>query len=97
VLTTARELLGHRSFNATPLLLEVPISELVPGDIIYFYAGDIGVASPCGLLTSRDLFISQEFLTGEAISIEKYDAMRCVAYQSSEDHVSSNNELLELR
>lgn len=92
---TTATVLRRRSFNAHPLLLEVPISELVPGDIIQFSAGDM-VPADVRLLASRDLFISQAILTGEAIPIEKYDAMSCVAQKSSEDDVSSENELLEL-
>ncbi|WP_439954483.1 P-type ATPase, partial [Escherichia coli] len=48
------------------------------------------------LIASRDLFISQAILTGEAIPIEKYDAMGNVAQKSSEGEVSSENALLEL-
>ncbi len=50
--------LRRHSFNAHPLLLEVPISELVPGDIIQLSAGDM-VPANVRLFTSRDLFISE--------------------------------------
>jgi len=92
---TTATVLRRSSFNAHPLLLEVPISELVPGDIIQFSAGDM-LPAYVRLLASRDLFISQEILTGKAIPIEKYDAMSYVAKKSSEDDVSSDNELLDL-
>ena len=48
------------------------------------------------LIASRDLFISRAILTGEAIPIEKYDAMGNVAQKSSDGEVSSENALLEL-
>ncbi|VTR29253.1 Magnesium-transporting ATPase, P-type 1 [Serratia fonticola] len=48
------------------------------------------------LLSSRDLFISQAILTGEAIPIEKYDALADVSQKSSEIDASSESELLEL-
>ncbi|WP_164097544.1 magnesium-translocating P-type ATPase [Serratia marcescens] len=92
---TTATVLRRSSYSAHPLTLEVPIRELVPGDIIQLSAGDM-VPADVRLIASRDLFISQAILTGEAIPIEKYDAMGCVAQKSSEGEVSSENALLEL-
>ncbi|WP_315781277.1 magnesium-translocating P-type ATPase [Bradyrhizobium sp. SZCCHNPS1003] len=50
---------------------EVPISELVPGDIVYLSAGDM-VPADVRLLTAKDLFVSQAMLTGESLPLEKY-------------------------
>jgi Mg2+-importing ATPase len=50
---------------------EIPISTLVPGDIIYLSAGDM-VPADVRLLTAKDLFVSQAMLTGESIPLEKY-------------------------
>ncbi|TFZ50535.1 magnesium-translocating P-type ATPase [Serratia proteamaculans] len=83
------------SYSAQALTLEIPIRELVPGDIIKLSAGDM-IPADVRLLASRDLFISQAILTGEAIPIEKYDAMGNVSQKSSEDEVSSEHALLEL-
>jgi len=49
---------------------EVLIEELVPGDIVRLSAGDMIPADVC-LLVSRDLFVSQSVLTGEAMPVEK--------------------------
>ncbi|EMF4698745.1 magnesium-translocating P-type ATPase [Serratia marcescens] len=92
---TTATVLRRSSYSAHPLTLEVPIRELVPGDIIQLSAGDM-VPADVRLIVSRDLFISQAILTGEAIPIEKYDAMGNVAQKSSEGEVSSENALLEL-
>ncbi|HCH6767117.1 TPA: magnesium-translocating P-type ATPase [Serratia marcescens] len=92
---TTATVLRRSSYSAHPLTLEVPIRELVPGDIIQLSAGDM-VPADVRLIASRDLFISQAILTGEAIPIEKYDAMGNVAQKSSEGEVSSENALLEL-
>ncbi|MEE4411484.1 MULTISPECIES: magnesium-translocating P-type ATPase [unclassified Serratia (in: enterobacteria)] len=92
---TTATVLRRSSFSAQPLTLEVPIRELVPGDIIQLSAGDM-VPADVRLLASRDLFISQAILTGEAIPIEKYDAMGNVSQKSSEEEVSSEHALLEL-
>ncbi|HGE8446683.1 TPA: magnesium-translocating P-type ATPase [Serratia marcescens] len=92
---TTATVLRRSSYSAHPLTLEVPIRELVPGDIIQLTAGDM-VPADVRLIASRDLFISQAILTGEAIPIEKYDAMGNVAQKSSDGEVSSENALLEL-
>ncbi len=50
---------------------EIPISSLVPGDIIYLSAGDM-VPADVRLLAAKDLFVSQAMLTGESIPLEKH-------------------------
>src|SRR5450631_408326 len=50
---------------------EIPISTLVPGDIVYLSAGDM-IPADVRLLTAKDLFVSQAMLTGESIPLEKY-------------------------
>ncbi|HVN42601.1 MAG TPA: magnesium-translocating P-type ATPase, partial [Steroidobacteraceae bacterium] len=49
---------------------EVPIGELVPGDVIHLSAGDM-VPADTRLLTAKDLFINQSSLTGESLPVEK--------------------------
>ena len=50
---------------------EVPISALVPGDIVYLSAGDM-IPADVRVLTAKDLFVSQAMLTGESIPVEKH-------------------------
>src|SRR5664280_3910712 len=50
---------------------EIPISTLVPGDIVYLSAGDM-IPADVRLLTAKDLFVSQAMLTGESIPVEKH-------------------------
>lgn len=52
---------------------ELPIAELVPGDVIYLSAGDM-VPSDVKILSSKDLFVSQAALTGESIPLEKFSS-----------------------
>jgi P-type Mg2+ transporter len=52
---------------------EIPISELVPGDIVQLAAGDM-IPADVRILTAKDLFVSQAMLTGESIPVEKYPA-----------------------
>jgi Mg2+-importing ATPase len=58
--------------DATPELTEIPMAQIVPGDIVQLSAGDM-IPADLRLLDSRDLFVSQAALTGEALPVEKYD------------------------
>ena len=58
--------------------LELPIEELVPGDVIALSAGDM-VPADVRFLSAKDLFVSQSALTGEAVPVEKGDAPLDVA------------------
>ncbi|MDR3127756.1 MAG: HAD-IC family P-type ATPase, partial [Bifidobacteriaceae bacterium] len=49
---------------------EIPLEEVVVGDIIYLTAGDI-VPADMRLIREKDLFINQSSLTGESEPIEK--------------------------
>ncbi|WP_407533121.1 magnesium-translocating P-type ATPase [Elizabethkingia anophelis] len=49
---------------------EIEIADIVPGDIILLSAGDM-VPADCRILKSKDLFISESILTGEALPVEK--------------------------
>jgi Mg2+-importing ATPase len=51
---------------------EVDIKEIVPGDIIFLSAGDM-IPADCRIVQSKDLFVSQAMLTGEAMPVEKRD------------------------
>lgn len=49
---------------------EIDIKSLVPGDIIQLSAGDM-IPADVRVLQSKDLFVSQSMLTGEALPVEK--------------------------
>ena len=53
--------------------VEVPIEQLVPGDIVLLSAGDM-IPADLRLISAKDLFINQSTLTGEAMPIEKVAA-----------------------
>ena len=50
---------------------EIPLRDLVPGDIIHLAAGDM-IPGDVRVLSSKDLFVSQGSLTGESLPIEKF-------------------------
>ncbi len=52
---------------------EVPLKELVPGDIIRLSAGDM-VPADVRVLSAKDLFLNQAALTGESLPVEKSPA-----------------------
>jgi len=49
---------------------EIPLKQLVPGDIVKLCAGDM-VPADVRLVASRDLFVAQAALTGESLPMEK--------------------------
>jgi cation transport ATPase len=49
---------------------EIPIEEVVPGDIVALKAGDV-IPGDCLMLESRDLFVDEAVLTGETYPVEK--------------------------
>jgi Mg2+-importing ATPase len=49
---------------------EVKIRELVPGDIVDLYAGDM-IPADLRIISCKDLFINQATLTGESFPVEK--------------------------
>ncbi|SJZ83492.1 magnesium-translocating P-type ATPase [Anaerorhabdus furcosa] len=50
---------------------EIPMDELVVGDILYLSAGDI-IPADVRLIQTKDFFVTQSSLTGESEPIEKY-------------------------
>jgi Mg2+-importing ATPase len=50
---------------------EVPLRDLVPGDIINLSAGDM-IPGDVRVLSAKDLFVSQGTLTGESLPVEKF-------------------------
>jgi Mg2+-importing ATPase len=53
---------------------EVDIKKLVPGDVVQLSAGDM-IPADVRIMQSKDLFVSQAMLTGEALPVEKTDAV----------------------
>ncbi|HEY9146124.1 MAG TPA: magnesium-translocating P-type ATPase [Thiobacillus sp.] len=55
--------------------VELPIGQLVPGDVIVLSAGDM-IPADCRVLTAKDLFVSQAAMTGESMPVEKFVGQR---------------------
>ena len=50
--------------------VELPIDQLVPGDIVKLAAGDM-IPADLRVIQARDLFVAQASLTGESLPVEK--------------------------
>jgi Mg2+-importing ATPase len=71
----AVEALGKRVQSRTLLLrdgkeIELPMSEVVPGDIVILQAGSI-IPADLRLIYAKDFFVSQSVLSGESMPLEK--------------------------
>ncbi len=66
---------------------EIPLQELVPGDVVKLSAGDM-IPGDVRLLTAKDLFIIQATLTGESLPVEKTDAPDSRTNVSSIEHTN---------
>jgi Mg2+-importing ATPase len=90
----ARALRGMIRIHATVIrdgvAADVPITELVRGDIVHLAAGDM-VPADVRIVACKDLFVTQAMLTGESFPVEKSSAadtnphrppldLRCIAY-----------------
>jgi Mg2+-importing ATPase len=53
---------------------EIPIEQLVPGDVVRLAAGDM-IPADVRLLQSKDLFVSQAALSGESLPVEKHSQL----------------------
>lgn len=74
--SAAGEKLLNLVSNTTAVLrdgefIEMPIDEIVLGDIIRLSAGDI-IPADLRIISAKDLFLSQATLTGESLPIEKF-------------------------
>ncbi len=54
-----------------PKRLEIPIRELVPGDLVALSAGNM-IPADCRVLAANDLFVAQAAMTGESLPVEKF-------------------------
>ena len=57
---------------------EVPLAELVPGDVVKLAAGDM-IPADLRILSCKDLFLTQASLTGESFPVEKFDTAEPLA------------------
>jgi Mg2+-importing ATPase len=66
---------GVRIETKSARRVEVPIKQLVPGDVIVLSAGDM-IPADCRVLSAKDLFVAQAAMTGESMPVEKFATQR---------------------
>ncbi|MBW7573518.1 magnesium-translocating P-type ATPase [Caproiciproducens faecalis] len=66
---------------------EIPMTELLPGDIVALSGGDM-IPADVRILKAKDLFVSQSALTGESEPVEKYP---------EPDKITEGHNLFDLR
>lgn len=64
--------------------VEIPLDEIVVGDIVHLAAGDM-IPADVRIISSKDLFISQSSLTGESEPVEKLSINNNEDYESVYD------------
>lgn len=67
---------------------EIPLDEVVVGDIIYLSSGDI-IPADLRVCYAKDLFVSQSALTGESEPVEKYSEV-----DNSEETVLNDKNMI---
>ncbi|HNX16610.1 MAG TPA: magnesium-translocating P-type ATPase [Bacilli bacterium] len=67
---------------------EIPIADVVVGDLVFLAAGDM-VPADVRIVQCKDIFVSQSALTGESVPVEK-------TAEASKDHFSSTLEYRNL-
>jgi Mg2+-importing ATPase len=67
--------------------VELPIKQLVPGDMVRLSAGDM-IPADLRILSAKDLFVSQASMTGESLPVEKFASRKG---QSSSNPVELDN------
>lgn len=72
LVSTKATVIRRGDAQSTGAKLEVTMKEIVPGDVIFLSAGDM-LPADVRLISSKELFVSQSSLTGEAMPTEKYD------------------------
>ncbi|MGZ3790412.1 MAG: magnesium-translocating P-type ATPase, partial [Bacteriovorax sp.] len=76
---TTASVLRKDSPQGSTAFIEVPLAQVVPGDIVRLSAGDM-IPADLRVLSAKDLFTNQAALTGESMPVEKFSiAEKCGA------------------
>ncbi|WP_448604322.1 magnesium-translocating P-type ATPase [Thermoleptolyngbya sp.] len=89
LVSTTATVIRRDRLDAPGTRREVPLTALVPGDIVALSAGDM-IPADVRLLTSKDLFVSQAVLTGESLPVEKYDTLGSVVEKRADVQVNDD-------
>lgn len=69
---------------------EIPIDEVVPGDILTLSTGDL-IPADVRLIQTKDLFVNQSSLTGESLPVEKINQEEAMEAHENETALELTN------
>ncbi|GAU71063.1 magnesium-transporting P-type ATPase [Streptomyces sp. NBRC 110611] len=72
LVTTTTTVQRRAGRSAKPLTGEIPMAQVVPGDVVRLAAGDL-VPADLRLLAAKDLMVAQAALSGESLPVAKAD------------------------
>ncbi|MFE3760346.1 magnesium-translocating P-type ATPase [Streptomyces sp. NPDC059104] len=72
LVTTTCAVQRRAGTGSGPTTFEVPMGQVVPGDLVKLAAGDL-IPADLRILTSKDLMVSQAALSGESLPVAKAD------------------------
>ncbi|MDJ0380233.1 magnesium-translocating P-type ATPase [Streptomyces sp. G-G2] len=72
LVTTTCAVLRRAGGGSGPTTFEIPMDQVVPGDIVKLAAGDL-IPADLRLITSKDLMVGQASLSGESLPVAKAD------------------------
>ncbi|MFD9302324.1 magnesium-translocating P-type ATPase [Streptomyces sp. NPDC060048] len=72
LVTTTCAVQRRAGSGSGPTTFEVPMDQVVPGDMVKLAAGDL-IPADLRLITSKDLMVSQAALSGESLPVAKAD------------------------
>ncbi|WP_263833846.1 magnesium-translocating P-type ATPase [Sulfurospirillum oryzae] len=67
----AKNIFDMKIHEVLAQMVELPIKDIVPGDIVHLSVGDI-IPADLRIISSKDLFLNQASLTGEAMPVKKF-------------------------
>ena len=91
LVTTTCAVQRRAGSGSAPTTFEVPMDQVVPGDMVKLAAGDL-IPADLRLITSKDLMVSQAALSGESLPVAKADTRAVdLGQQESSDPVEADN------
>lgn len=72
LVTTTCAVQRRAGSGSGPTTFEIPMDQVVPGDVVKLGAGDL-IPADLRLITSKDLMVSQAALSGESLPVAKAD------------------------
>ncbi|MER5929449.1 magnesium-translocating P-type ATPase [Streptomyces sp. NPDC002054] len=91
LVTTTCAVQRRAGTGSVPTTVEIPMDQVVPGDVVKLAAGDL-IPADLRLITSKDLMVSQAALSGESLPVAKADTRsEDLGQRVTDDPVEADN------